>query len=116
MYVKFLASLVIGAAAALGAANAPAEELPQGLTVVALEAEPQAIELTHKFDYRQLFVQDVQPAFSKMGCNAGTCHGSQDGKNGFKLSLRGYDPLFDHRASPTTTPPGGSTGWRPIKA
>ena len=32
----------------------------------------------------------------KLGCNAGTCHGAQDGKNGFKLSLRGYDPLFDH--------------------
>lgn len=44
------------------------------------------------------FVQDVQPAFSKMGCNAGTCHGSKEGKKGFKLSLRGYDPLYDHRA------------------
>ena len=44
------------------------------------------------------FLRDVQPAFSKMSCNAGTCHGSKDGKNGFKLSLRGYDPLFDHRA------------------
>src|SRR5687768_13116644 len=33
-----------------------------------------------------------------MGCNAGTCHGSAQGKNGFQLSLRGYDPLFDHRA------------------
>ena len=38
------------------------------------------------------------PTLSKMGCNAGTCHGSANGKNGFKLSLRGYDPLFDHRA------------------
>ena len=44
------------------------------------------------------FVRDVMPAMSKMGCNAGTCHGSANGKNGFKLSLRGYDPLFDHRA------------------
>jgi hypothetical protein len=44
------------------------------------------------------FVQDVQPALSKMGCNQGTCHGAKDGKNGFKLSLRGYDPLYDHRA------------------
>ena len=35
---------------------------------------------------------------SKLGCNAGTCHGAQKGKNGFKLSLRGYDPLFDHQA------------------
>jgi hypothetical protein len=44
------------------------------------------------------FVRDVQPALSRMGCNAGTCHGSKEGKAGFKLSLRGYDPLFDHRA------------------
>src|SRR6516164_2131374 len=42
------------------------------------------------------FVQDVMPVMSKMGCNAGTCHGSAKGKNGFKLSLRGYDPVFDH--------------------
>ena len=44
------------------------------------------------------FVRDVQPVLSKLGCNAGTCHGSAQGKNGFKLSLRGYDPIFDHRS------------------
>jgi hypothetical protein len=44
------------------------------------------------------FVEGVMPVISKLGCNAGTCHGSASGKNGFKLSLRGYDPLFDHRA------------------
>ncbi len=51
-----------------------------------------------KADYPVSFVRDVMPAMSKMGCNAGTCHGSLNGKNGFKLSLRGYDPLYDHRA------------------
>jgi hypothetical protein len=44
------------------------------------------------------FVRDVQPVLSKMSCNAGTCHGAKDGKAGFKLSLRGYDPIYDHRA------------------
>lgn len=44
------------------------------------------------------FIRDVTPAMSKLGCNQGMCHGAQDGKNGFKLSLRGYDPVFDHRA------------------
>ncbi|MDR3638179.1 MAG: DUF1553 domain-containing protein [Isosphaeraceae bacterium] len=44
------------------------------------------------------FVRDVNPVMSKLGCNAGTCHGSAQGKNGFKLSLRGYDPIFDVRA------------------
>ena len=44
------------------------------------------------------FVRDVQPAFARMGCNQGTCHGSAQGKNGFKLSLRGYDSVYDYRA------------------
>ncbi|MCX7664718.1 MAG: DUF1549 and DUF1553 domain-containing protein [Gemmataceae bacterium] len=44
------------------------------------------------------FIRDVNPAMSKLGCNQGTCHGSAEGKNGFKLSLRGYDPIFDHRS------------------
>ena len=44
------------------------------------------------------FVRDAAPVISKLGCNAGTCHGSKDGQNGFKLSLRGYDALFDVRA------------------
>jgi len=44
------------------------------------------------------FVQDVQPVLSKMGCTQGTCHGARKGKGGFKLSLRGYDALYDHRA------------------
>jgi WD40 repeat protein/mono/diheme cytochrome c family protein len=43
------------------------------------------------------FIQDVNPVMSKLGCNAGTCHGAAQGKNGFKLSLRGYDPILDVR-------------------
>jgi hypothetical protein len=49
-------------------------------------------------DYKPDYVRDVMPVLSKLGCNAGTCHGSKDGKNGFKLSLRGYDPIYDVRA------------------
>ena len=44
------------------------------------------------------FIRDVNPVLSRLGCNQGTCHGAQKGKNGFKLSLRGYDPVFDLRA------------------
>ncbi len=44
------------------------------------------------------YVHDVTPVMSRLGCNQGTCHGAQAGKNGFKLSLRGYDPIFDVRA------------------
>ncbi len=51
-----------------------------------------------KDKYEVNFVSDVMPILSRMGCNAGTCHGAAEGKNGFKLSLRGYDPLADHRS------------------
>ncbi len=44
------------------------------------------------------FIRDVNPVLSRLGCNQGTCHGAQKGKNGFRLSLRGYDPIFDIRA------------------
>src|SRR5205807_4869078 len=44
------------------------------------------------------FVNDVIPALTRAGCNAGTCHGAAAGKNGFKLSLRGYAPEMDYAA------------------
>ena len=44
------------------------------------------------------YIRDVTPVISRMGCNMGTCHGAKDGKAGFKLSLRGYDPIYDLRA------------------
>lgn len=47
--------------------------------------------------YHPDFISEVNPVISKLGCNAGTCHGAKDGKNGFKLSLRGYDTLYDIR-------------------
>ena len=44
------------------------------------------------------FVRDVMPILNKAGCTQGTCHGAAKGKNGFKLSLRGYDPEYDYRS------------------
>lgn len=44
------------------------------------------------------FRNHVQSVLSKTGCNSGACHGAAAGKNGFKLSLRGYDPAFDFRS------------------
>src|SRR5579862_3643604 len=42
------------------------------------------------------FLRDVDPILNKVGCTSGTCHGAAKGKNGFKLSLRGYDPEYDY--------------------
>jgi WD40 repeat protein/mono/diheme cytochrome c family protein len=44
------------------------------------------------------YIRDVSPVVAHLGCNQGTCHGAKEGKNGFKLSLRGYDPETDLRA------------------
>ena len=42
------------------------------------------------------FINDVMPVFSKSGCNAGSCHGASRGKDGFRLSLYGFDPPGDY--------------------
>ena len=69
-------------------------------------------ELTVKFDSKTLtlpvkveksavplaisFSLDVMPVFTKAGCNTGSCHGSARGKDGFHLSLFGYDHEGDY--------------------
>src|SRR5215475_7914842 len=47
---------------------------------------------------RVTFLRDVAPILNKVRRTAGACHGAATGKNGFKLSLRGYDPRFDYEA------------------
>jgi len=44
------------------------------------------------------YSRDVMAVLSKAGCNAGGCHGNQNGKGGFKLSLWGENPTADHKA------------------
>src|SRR6476620_9988161 len=77
---KLVLALSIGAGA-LGLAAAP-------LVAQSGQGEPP----------RVTFLRDVAPILNKVGCTAGTCHGAAKGKNGFKLSLRGYDPQFDYEA------------------
>jgi hypothetical protein len=42
------------------------------------------------------FRNEVMAVLSRAGCNQGACHGNQNGKGGFRLSLRGQIPAFDH--------------------
>lgn len=44
------------------------------------------------------FQKDVMPVLMKAGCNSGGCHGASRGKEGFHLSLFGYDPDGDYKA------------------
>lgn len=41
------------------------------------------------------FIDDVLARLTRAGCNSGSCHGSQHGRGGFKLSLLGYEPDLD---------------------
>ncbi len=42
------------------------------------------------------FHLDVMPVLTRSGCNTGSCHGAARGKDGFMISLFGYDPKGDH--------------------
>lgn len=42
------------------------------------------------------FKLDVMPVWMKTGCNTGSCHGAARGKDGFRLSLFGFDPDGDY--------------------
>src|SRR5262249_7053813 len=42
------------------------------------------------------FRREVIAGFNVDGCNQGACHGTPSRKDGFKLSLRGYDPAADY--------------------
>src|SRR5262249_26353521 len=72
-----------------------------GTTALVVKAGGQTVRvpLTVKdFDKPQpvSFRNELIAALNVGGCNAGACHGTPSGKNGFKLSLRGYDPPSDY--------------------
>ncbi len=66
--------------------------------VVKYDGRTQKIPLTieqAKIERVTTFKLDVVPALTKAGCNSGGCHGASRGKDGFQLSLFGYDPDGD---------------------
>lgn len=42
------------------------------------------------------FEKDVMPVLTRSGCNTGSCHGAARGKDGFRVSLFGFDPAGDY--------------------
>ncbi len=54
------------------------------------------VEVTHLGENLPInFPNQIVPIFTKLGCNAGGCHGKASGQNGFKLSLLGFEPELD---------------------
>ncbi len=43
------------------------------------------------------FEKDIVPIMTRSGCNTGSCHGAARGKDGFMISLFGYDPAGDYK-------------------
>ncbi len=43
------------------------------------------------------FALDIMPVLTRTGCNTGSCHGAARGKDGFRLSLFGFDPQGDYQ-------------------
>jgi hypothetical protein len=72
-----------------------------GQTVITAKAAggEAAVKVTvknSKAPFTWSFRNHVLPVMTKAGCNQGACHGALAGKNGFKLTLRGYDPEVDY--------------------
>jgi hypothetical protein len=63
-----------------------------------LFAAPGIVVAQGRTDSAVSFARDVLPVLTKAGCNAGTCHGSLQGRGGFRLSLLGFDPQADYAA------------------
>ena len=73
-----------------------------GETTLQVTAEALSVDLPVRIEPAReqptTFLKDVLPVINKVGCTNGMCHGAAKGKNGFKLSLRGYDPRFDYQS------------------
>ena len=77
--------------------------MSDGSAVIRVEAGGLAASLTVRVtgtrdDFSWGFRQHVIPVLTKKSCNSGACHGAEAGKNGLKLTLRGYDPAADFDA------------------
>ena len=81
--------------------NLKLRALGNGETAITVTHGDQSVQVPLKVENAELvppmtFQNDVLPALMRAGCNSGGCHGSAQGKNGFRLSLFGFDPQYDY--------------------
>jgi hypothetical protein len=77
--------------------------LANGTTEIVAHYGQQSVKLQAKVKSADVnlpinFGNQIVPIFTKLGCNAGGCHGKASGQNGFKLSLLGFEPDIDFNA------------------
>ncbi|MFP6770340.1 MAG: DUF1549 domain-containing protein, partial [Planctomycetaceae bacterium] len=81
-------------AAAKKSARKPAAERVLGEIGLAVPARFESAKSDEVPDFRR----HVTPLLGKLGCNGRSCHGSFQGRGGFRLSLFGHDFKMDHDA------------------
>ena len=72
-----------------------------GATTLAISYGGKAVSVPVKVSQASIhpplsFQLDVMPVFMRSGCNTGSCHGAARGKDGFRISLFGFDPEGDY--------------------
>lgn len=72
-----------------------------GETTVNVEYQGKAVQIPAKVQNAGVtppisYTLDVMPVFLKANCNTGSCHGAARGKDGFRLSLYGFDVNGDY--------------------
>jgi hypothetical protein len=69
------------------------------LVVSAFASDPSTVRLPNGSELADVdFDRHVASLFGRLGCNAGSCHGSFQGRGGLNLSLFGYDAAHDYNA------------------
>ena len=82
--------------------NKTVTALADGKTELRVEFDGQAVSVPVVVEHAGIvpatsFKRDVMPVFLRTGCNTGACHGSARGKDGFRISLFGFDPDGDYQ-------------------
>jgi len=85
-------SIGMNARAEMAAAPAATPSISSTQAVTSSSVPVPALQLDHPMSFRN----DVMPVLTKAGCNTGACHGAARGRDGFHLSLFGYDPDGDY--------------------
>jgi hypothetical protein len=88
----------IGAPSMIGVDAAEVRSLAEGTTTLAVRWGDDIVEVpvSSSSDSPLSFSREIMSTLTRSGCNLGVCHGNLHGKGGFRLSLRGDDPDFDH--------------------
>ncbi len=78
--------------------KSPSANVPQKTKTERQTLEPVSRRFTPA-DVKEVpsFRRHVVPLLGKLGCNGRACHGSFQGRGGFRLSLFGYDFKMDHQ-------------------